>query len=158
MGRLAAVEPDLQLLRPGEAGFAPDQDQVLGVFETLLVAPAEGLHDVPLAPAYLDHIDGHRAVSDAVVRRAPVQVGYPGAGDHRLGGGAALVDAGAADVLALYYRRLVSGAGEGAGQWAPALAGADHDGVVVLFGCHGGVLLPEVYVTDCSFLLPPMTS
>src|SRR3712207_7342918 len=39
--------------------------------------------------------------TDAVVGRAPVEVGYLRAGDHRLGRGAALVDAGAAHVLPL---------------------------------------------------------
>jgi hypothetical protein len=58
----------------------------------------------------------------------------------------------------LYDRGLVASSGQRARERFPALAGADHYGVVVLFGCHGGVLLREVCVNDYSFLLPLMTS
>src|SRR5215213_7546737 len=88
-----------------------------------------------------------RAVVNAVVCRTPAYVGRLGAGDHRLGGGAALVDAGAANVLAFYDRRLFSGLGQGPGQRVSALAGPDHHGIVMLC-LHRGRLLSEV-VNPC---------
>src|SRR3712207_535569 len=71
--------------------------------------------------------------TDAVVGRAPVEVGHLRAGDHRLGRGAALVDAGAAHVLPLDERDPASCLRQGGGERDAALAGPDHDSVVVLF-------------------------
>ena len=97
-------------------------------------AVAEVIHDVPLALAHFGHVDGYRTVVDAVVRRAAVQVGRPGAGYHRLGRRTAHVYAGAAHVFPLDERGLASGLASALGERVPALAGPYHDGVVVLFG------------------------
>src|SRR5262249_13462323 len=61
------------------------------------------------------------------------------AGDHRLGRGAALVDAGAADMFALDQGRAMAGLCEGGAEGYAALTSADHDGVVArgrgVIGC-----------------------
>jgi hypothetical protein len=132
LDRITVVEPNLEFPGACKAGFAADQIQVLGVIEALLASAAEAVRDIALAPSHLDHVHVHGAVLDAVVGGAAVKVGYLRAGDHRLGRGTALVDAGAADVLAFYDRRLASCAREGPGKWVATLARADNDGVVVL--------------------------
>src|SRR5581483_1795912 len=105
----------------GEAGLAGDQLEVLGRAESALVAAAEALDDVALALADAGHVDLDPAGVDAVVGGAAGEVGDAAAGDHRLGRGAALVDAGAADVLALDQRGRPAGGGEGARERHAAL-------------------------------------
>ena len=58
-----------------------------------------------------------------------------GAGDERLGGGAAVVDAGAAELRLLDHRHLHAGAGKARGEGGAGLAGADDEGVEA--GDHG---------------------
>ena len=55
--------------------------------------------------------------------------GGAGAGHQRLGGRAAIVDAGAAQMLALDQRDLLAGAGQPRREERPGLAGTDDDGV-----------------------------
>ena len=76
-------------------------------------------------------------VLDAVVGAAPGEVGHPGARHHGLGGRTALVDAGAADVLALDQRRPPPAPGQRGGEGTAGLAGADDDGIVPLGSAHG---------------------
>ena len=75
------------------------------------------------------------SMRDAVVAGAPRDVRGARAGDQRLGRDAAVVDAGAAEVLALDQRRLQTGLGEPDRERRAGLAGADHDRVVR--GGHG---------------------
>src|SRR5262249_60565820 len=85
--------------------------------------------------ADLGQVDTHGPGAYAVVGRPPRQVGDAGAGDHRLGGGAALVDAGAADVGPLHQGGLAPRLGQRPGQRPAGLPRADHDRVV-LFRSH----------------------
>jgi len=112
---VAAVQAHLQFLRAGEGGLAPQQVQALGPLDSPLAATPKTLHDVALALAYPDHVHGYRAAVDAVIRRTPIEVCGLCPGDHGLGWGAPLVDAGTADVLALYNRRSAPGSGQGGG-------------------------------------------
>jgi hypothetical protein len=136
-----AVQVDLKLLRTAKGGFAYQQVEALGLLDALLVAAPKTLHDVPLALAHLLHIDAYRAILYTVVRRTAVKVGDLCAGYHRLGWGAALVDAGAAHVFPLDERGLAPGLSQRAGERYAALAGSDHNGVVTLRSCHRNKLL-----------------
>ena len=76
-------------------------------------------------------LDVNSAGTHAVITRTPGQVSYPRARDHRLGRGAAVNDARAADfVVALDDGCLLSGFGEGFGERFAGLARSDDDGVV----------------------------
>ena len=76
---------------------------------------------------------------DAVVGRAAGQVRDAPAGDHGLGGSAALVDAGAADMLSLDQGGLAPGPRQRPRQRPARLPGADDDRVVVRNHCASSV-------------------
>ena len=83
------------------------------------------------------HVHGDRAGGDSVVRGSATKIGHPGGGDHRLGGRAALVDAGAAHVLALHQSGFPAGLGQAPGQRHARLTGSDDHRIEVTRGCHG---------------------
>jgi hypothetical protein len=147
--RPAFAQTHLEIPRGCERGFARDQVHP-GTLQAPLAAAAEALHDLAFALSDLRHVYGDGAVLYPVVRRAAVEVGDLGAGDHGLGGGAALVYAGAPHVLALDERGLTPGPRQRPGQRAPALAGADHDRVVVLRWYHlkGFLSKPWLWTTQ----------
>jgi hypothetical protein len=97
---VSAVQQHLDRLGAGETSLTQDQVQSLGALDALLAATAKALDNVTLALADCFHIHRHRVGLHAIVGGSPGQVGYPRTGDHRLGGRAALVDAGTAQVLA----------------------------------------------------------
>ena len=132
---LVIVRAYRERFRARKAGFASDQVKSISGFDAPQVTVPEAVHHRPLAASHLGHVDGDRTVVDAVVGRTPVYVGRLRAGDHRLGGGAALVDAGAADVLAFDQGCSASRPGERLGERDPGLACPDHHGVVMLC-CH----------------------
>src|SRR5262249_13672401 len=100
------------------------------------VAASEALYNVTLALAHLHHVHGDRAGIHAIVGPATSQVSNTGAGNHGLGRGAALVDAAAANVLALDDSGLVSRLCQRPAEGHPSLARTDNDGVIVLWCGH----------------------
>src|SRR5205807_854290 len=100
-------------------------------------AGAEALDDGALALTHLCQIDAHGAVLHAIVGAAAGEVGDAGAGDHRLRGRAAIVDAGAADELAFEKGGLPAGAGQRQAERLATLSTADDDGVELLGRAHG---------------------
>src|SRR6058998_1435225 len=91
----------LDRVRADEPRLAYQQVQPSGGREATLTARTEALDDAALPLAHGRHVYDDRARPHTVVRGAAGEVRYPGARDHGLGRGAALVDAGAADVDAL---------------------------------------------------------
>ena len=117
--------------RPGEAGVAPDQLEPGGAAQPARQAVDRLGDDAILARLHRLQVDTHRAVDEHAVVGGPARhVGGAGAGDHRLGGDAAVVDAGTAEMLALDQGGLHAGRGEAGGQEGAGLAAADDDGVV----------------------------
>src|SRR5262249_46500145 len=110
------------------------QRDVGGRLQTLLAARAEALDDGPLALADLREVQAHVADVHAVVGAAAGQVGDAGAGHHRLGGGAAVVDAGAADELAFDQGGLPAGLRQRQAERLARLPAADDDRVELLGG------------------------
>jgi hypothetical protein len=121
-----------------ERGLAIDEIEVLCFGDAALAAGAEGDDDVALAFADPLHGDAQGAGVDAVIDTTAGEIGDAAAGDHGLGGRAAFVDAGAADVNFLDQRGAQAGVGKGLAKGSPALAGADDHGVVMLRGRHKG--------------------
>src|SRR5215208_3284842 len=137
---IAIVRAYRERSRARKAGFAKYQVKPFCGFDALLATVPEAVHDRALAASHLGHVDGDRTVVDAVVGRTPVYVGCLRAGDHRLGGGTALVDAGAADVLAFAQGRPAARPGERLGARDSGLACPDHHGVVMLCSHRGRLL------------------
>ena len=121
---------DANRARRLEAGVALDEAAAAHPGEPRLQAVLRLRHDgirPGLDPA---HVDAHRAPhDDAVLGSLTRDVGGPGAGDHRLGGRAADVDARAADELSLDHRDGHARGRESPRQRRPSLAGADDDRV-----------------------------
>ena len=122
----------------GEGSDAVDQIEVFGFGDAALVAGAKQIDDVALALADALHGDAQGAGMDAVIGAAAREIGDAAAGDHGLGGRAAFVDAGAADVNFFDESGAQPGVGERLAKRRAALAGADHDSVVMLRGRHKG--------------------
>ena len=120
----------LDRMRPGEARVAPDEAQVLRPGDPLVQAIDRLPDDGVLARLHRLHVDADRTDADAVVGGAPGNVRGAGARHQRLGRDAAVVDAGAAEVLALDQRRLHAGLGQADGEGRSGLAAADDDRVV----------------------------
>ena len=131
----AGVEPDLDGARIDEARSTEDQLDIGRLPRALLPVVAETLDHLLLARDDLRQVDVDIVDVDAVVGAAPRQVRDTRAGDHRLGGRAADVDASAADVLALDQRDLPARLGERECQWLAGLAATDDHGVET-FGGH----------------------
>src|ERR1019366_7382841 len=130
---LAAVPlPDKQGLGAGQTGFAEDQLKICRLLNAALAAIAKAVHDVALALADAFHVDADVAGVNAVISGPPPEVSDAGAGDHGLGGSASLVDAGAADMLALDESGAHAGFSQGSGKRCTALSGADHNGIELL--------------------------
>jgi hypothetical protein len=128
--RLQRLAVHLDRMRPGEARLAPEEAQVLRPGDPLVEAVDRLLDDGILARLHRLHVDADRPDLDAVVGGAPGDVGGAGARHQGLGRDAAIVDAGAAKVLALDQHRLHAGFGEADGERRCGLAAADDDRVV----------------------------
>jgi hypothetical protein len=86
--------------------------------------------DLVLSRLHALHVDARGAVHQhAVVGRAPRHVRRVGARHHRLGGRAAVVHAGAAELVPLHHGDFHAGTGEARSEGRPGLAGADDEGV-----------------------------
>ena len=131
-GELELVS-DYDAARVRKTRFAKDQLDVLFSLETFAASAAEEVYDGALALPNAVELDVHSTGTHAVVTCTTGQVSHPRARNHRLGWGAAVDDAGAADsVVALDDGCLLSGFGERFGQRFARLAGSDDDGVVGL--------------------------
>ena len=127
----AVGEGDLERLRPGEVGLALDQVKPL-LRETAGVVLPRAADHRPLALAHRRQVDRDRAGPHPVLGAAARQVGEARAGDHGLGRGAPGVDADPAERAALDQRHLLPCLGQLDRKEPAALAGPDHDRVVVL--------------------------
>jgi hypothetical protein len=124
---------DPHLLRPDETGVADMDGDARVLAQGLLDALVGDLDDRVLARLDRLHVHPHRALDhDAEVGRATRHVRRPGARDQRLGRDAAIVDAGAAEALALDHGDLLAGLGQAPRERGSGLAGADHDGIEAL--------------------------
>ena len=121
-------------VRAFEAGMAADERAPVHVVEPGLDALAVVAHDLVLARFDRGHLDTDFACADTVFGRTTRGVGGVRTGDQGLGGNAAVVDARAADELALDHRHRLACLGQSARQGRPGLAGADDDRVE--FICH----------------------
>ena len=92
-------------------------------------------HDAVLAPLHARHVDAHLAGGETVLGAAARHMSGASAGDQRLGGNAAGVDAGAAEHLALDDRGLQAFLVEARAERRRRLADADDDRIEA-FG-HG---------------------
>ena len=127
------VDPDG--VRSLEPGVPADQRAALHAVEPGLDAVPIVEHDGVLARLDLCDVDRDLAGADTVLGAASGHVCGVRAGDQRLGRNAAVVDARAADELALDHCDGLPCGGQPAGEWRARLAGADDDGVE--FACHG---------------------
>src|SRR6059036_1241195 len=127
----------LDRLRADEPRLAYQQVQPSGGREATLTARTEALDDAALPLAHGRHVYDDRARPHTVVGGAAGEVRYPGARDHGLRRGAALVDAGAADVDALDQGAAPARPSQRPRQRPSGLAGSDHDGVVLRRRVHG---------------------
>src|SRR6266705_2694809 len=125
--RAAAFEFHDDAPRVLESGLAKDELEVCGFLQGLLAVIAEALDHAALAIDHPAHVYRDAAGVDAVVFRAPGEIRDAAARDHRLGGRAADVDAGAADLFALDHCELPAGASELNRQGFAGLPGADDD-------------------------------
>ena len=83
--RAADLEPYLDDVGTGEAGFAKNELDVLGIFQPMLPS----LHGSPqrlpaVRRANLPHVNADRPAVNAIVGGAPSQVSDAGAGNHAL--------------------------------------------------------------------------
>ena len=131
-----AVAGDTETARSGEGGRAANEIEPLGRFDPFLATGAEGLDDLPLALPDDRLIDRDRAGLDPVIGAAAGEPGHAGAGHHGLGRRAAVIDAGAADLVPLDQGGPSSGPGQCGREGTAALTGADDDRVVVGRRCH----------------------
>jgi hypothetical protein len=137
------LRPDRDLVRRHEARLALVDGAVLELLHRSLDALAGAAGDGVLARLDLLHVDRDLAADgEAVVRAAPGHVHGIGAGDQRLGGRAAGVDAGAAETAALDDRHLHAGSGQPPRERRACLARSNDDGVV-----HGHDALPRDAMT-----------
>ena len=125
---------DPQRVRVLESGMPADERATVHALQPAFDTGAVGQHDFVLARLDFRHVHADRSGSDAVLRPAPGQLRGVRARDKRLGRNASVVDAGAADVLALHYRHSLPGGGQPARQRRAGLAGADDDRVEIR--CH----------------------
>src|SRR5262249_12003486 len=98
---LVALEPlavDLDLVRANEAAVATIERKARTAVDLVLYAAPERLHDLVLARHDLCHIHFDLPQMNAKLRCASRVVRDPGAGDHRLGRRAAVIDTRSADI------------------------------------------------------------
>src|ERR1019366_5579970 len=120
---LAAVSlPDKQGLGAGETGFAEDQLKICRLLNAPLATIAKAVHDIALALPAPFHIDADVAGVNAIIGASPREVSDAGAGDHGLGGSASLIDAGAANMLALDESGVHAGFSQGRGKRCTGLS------------------------------------
>jgi hypothetical protein len=131
--RPAVRQGDLDRLRPRETGLAFDQVKPVLRQAARVILPRAGDHE-PFPLAHRGHVHRYRTNAHAVLRGAARLVGKARASDHRLGRGATRVDTCAAELVALDERHLLASLRQFDGKEPAALAGPDHDCVVVLIG------------------------
>src|SRR5262249_15195781 len=119
-----------------EGSLAVNKFEVFCIGDAALAAGAEGVDDISLAFAYALQGDADGAGVDAVIGAAAGKVGDAAAGNHCFGGRAAFVDASAADVNLLDQKGAMSSVSQGLAKRRAALAGADHDRIVVCGSRH----------------------
>ena len=112
--------------------------------EAPLASAPPAIHDLPLSPPHRRHIDRNAADADPVVRRAPRKIRDSGARYHGFRRRAALIHAGPTHMHALDHRHRAAGPGERLRERVPALAGPDHDRVVVPLRGHPFASLPPL--------------
>src|SRR5580692_12275601 len=132
----AVLEPDQNGARARKAGFAEQEIKIGSFYDARLAAVAKAVNNVALTLANANQVNGDAASADAVIRATPRKIGDAPARHHRLGGRAAFIHAGSADVCALHERRAPSGIGQGLAQRRAPLARADDDGLVVIRCAH----------------------
>ncbi len=132
-----------------EAGMVVVDRAPLHAPQPFLDALGRAFDEGVLARLDLLHVDAHRAVDDdAEVGGAPRHVSGAGAGDEGLGRGAAGVDAGPAEALALDDGDGHAGAGQSGGEKRAGLPGADDDRVERLrHGSSVAGIRPEGHYT-----------
>ena len=130
--RAAGSEPYLDDLGTGEARFAENELDILGIFQATLLPCAEVVHNCLLAPVNLRQVNADGPAANAVVGGAPGQVSDSRAGDHGLRRCAAHIDAGAADMLTLYEGCFSSSLGECNGKRCSCLSRPYYDGIIVI--------------------------
>ena len=123
---------DLDRLVADEDAVAAKERKVGGRADPRGQAGDGGVDDGVLARLHRLHVDRDRADADSVIGGATRHMRDPGAGDQRFGRRAAVVDAGAAEMLALDQRGFPAGLGQLDGEERPGLTRADDDGVEFL--------------------------
>jgi hypothetical protein len=126
------VEAHAHGARINEAALAEHEIDRRHALEPALAAAPELLDHALLARPDLGEIDARGARMHAEIGAAPREIGDARGGDHRLGRGAADVDAGAADVPRFDDRSLAAGASQRQRERLAGLAGADDDRVELL--------------------------
>src|SRR6185436_10532905 len=118
---------DLDLPRRNESCMALDERHVLHAANPLLEPFHRLAHHAVLAPPYRAHVHLDRFRRKSVVAAAAREVRGARARDQGLGRDAAVVDAGAAEALALDERGLQAFPVEARAERRPGLAGTDDD-------------------------------
>src|SRR6266851_3747588 len=125
-----------------EARLAEEQLDPGRLFDAVLAARAEVVDALALALTHPYHIHLHGAGGvHAVVGAAPREIGHPRARYHRFGRRAALVDAGAADMLPLDDGRFLARPRERRAEWPARLPRPDDDRVELLYIRHVTLML-----------------
>ena len=123
---------DRDLMRAGETGMPAIKGEIGRVVDPVLDAGSERLDDLVLARDDLGHVHLDLAGVNAEFRRASGGLGDAGAGDHRLGGRAAVIDARAAELALLDQSHAPALFGQVGGERDAALTGTDNDRIVGL--------------------------
>src|SRR5438552_1640072 len=121
---------DLKLMRANKSGVATMEAKVRALVDLLLLATAKAEDHFVFLHDNFGEIDADIQSIDTPARGVSRIVSDLRAMNHCLGGGAASVDAGAAQMLLLDERDGPSQVGEPISERISGLAGADDDGVV----------------------------
>src|SRR5690242_7266486 len=116
---------------PGEFRVAEKQVEILGTFNAALASTAKQIDDVPLAFAYANHVHTNGPGVNAIVGATARKVRHAAARDHCFRRCAALVDAGAADVLTFNKRGAHARCGESLAERRSTLSRPNYDRVVM---------------------------
>src|SRR5258708_574337 len=114
---IAILRANDDCLRAAETCLPEDQLEVCSFLEPRLDAASKVLDNLALALANFPHLDADGTSVHAVVRAPARQVRDAPAGDHGLGRGASLIDAGAAYVFPFDESRAHSRTRESHGEW-----------------------------------------
>jgi hypothetical protein len=141
------VAADLDGVLPGEARVPAKDLRALQSLHPLLDTLARIAHDVVLARLDAFHVDPRLSLHQhTVFPRSPRHVRSVGARHHGFGRGAAVIHAGAAELVLLDHGDFHAGAREPRGERRAGLTGADDEGVE---GRH-----PIIIVGKLNFACP----